>query len=150
MHAGFIPGWNPHEETRSYFWCLNKTVDVSLQAIYAWGRMLNHSLSCLSVKIQAREKRCCVVLCVCVCVCMCVYVCVTTLSPHCFLNMERKSMLMSVLREHRYMHGIHAIAEFVHKCLSTLCITQRTIGGQHSVPRFDLVKNEMGGLMNEI
>ena len=81
---------------------------------------------------------------------LCVYVCVTTLSPHCFLNMERKSMLMSVLREHQYMCGIHAIAEFVHKCLSTLCITQRPIGGQQSVPHFDLVKNEMGDIMNEI
>ena len=29
----------------------------------------------------------------CACVCVCVCVCVTTLSPHCFLNMERKDCL---------------------------------------------------------
>ena len=82
--------------------------------------------------------------------CGIVCVCVTTLSPHCFLNMERKSVLISLLSEHRYMRGIHAIAEFVHKCLSALSITQRPTGNQQSVPRFDLVKNEMGNIMNEI
>ena len=88
-----------------------------------------------------REEMLCGIECVCVC---------DHLSPYCFLNTERKSVLMSVLREHQHRRGIHATAEFVHKCLSALSITQRPIGGQQSVPRFDLVKNEMGNIMNEI